>query len=401
MKKVSKYLIIFFLLISLSTVKVEAAIKKGDTLGDLKKQLTTLTNKKKEQQNKKNKTQAEINQNKKDMENAENELFKAREEVDNLQTQIANTSEELENKKKESEELLILYQKLESDNIYMEYVTGASTMTELIMRIDAIKQLNDYNNEQLAELEMLITNNQKMTKELANYQVKLDEKIENYNKAIEELGDELAELVEGAVTIDEEISSMKELIKYYEDLGCKDDQDLIACVEIANNNGWLKPVSKGRITSLFGLRLHPTQKVWKNHNGIDIGVSEGTPVYATANGQVGAIVRKSSCGGNMVYIWTYVKGKPYTYVFMHLKEIKVKVGDKVTVNDVVALSGGGSTSYKNGGYDKCTTGAHLHYGLSEGHHFGAPNDLALSKFNSYLINPPGYPGLYQWFYSRY
>lgn len=399
MKKVLSIIVIIMLLFS--TTKVEAAIKKGDTLGDLKKQLTDLKNKKKAQENEKAKTEAEIKKNQADMEQAEVDLYKAKEEVENLKVRIEKTNEELEKKKKESEELLILYQKLQEDNIYMEYITGASTMTELIMRMDAIKELTNYNEQQLTELELLISNNDKMNKELDKYQVELDQKIENHMKAIEELGDKVAELVEGAVTIDEEIETMNELVKYYQDLGCKDDQDLIACVEIANNDRWVKPVTKGRITSEFGLRFHPTQHIWKNHNGIDIGVSEGTPVYAAAAGQVGAIVKKSSCGGNMMYIWTYIKGKPYTYVYMHLSAFKKKVGDKVTINDVVALSGGGSSSYKNGGYDKCTTGAHLHFGVSEGHHFGAPNDLSLSKFNSYLINPPGFPGLYEWFYSRW
>lgn len=402
MKTYVKLLLIAIIcLFIFSNSYVNAAIKKGDTLGDLKKQLTVLLNKKKESQNKRQKTKDEIAKNKKAMEEAEYELYQAKEQVIEIEEEISISNEKIAKVKEESKELLRLLQKLKSDNVYIEYITGASTMTELIMRIDAVNRLTQYNNQRLDELEMLISSNKKMSKELVKYQETLDTKIIAYEKTIEELDDELAELVEGAVTIDEEISAMRELIKYYDDMGCKDDQDLIACVNIANNKSWVKPVSQGRITSLYGYRLHPTQGVWKKHNGIDIAVSEGTKVYATAAGQVGAIVRKSSCGGNMVYIWTYVNGKPYTYVFMHLLEIKVKVGDTVTIDTLVALSGGGSTASKNGGYDTCTTGAHLHYGLSEGHHFGAANDLALSKFNSYLIEPPGYPGLYQWFYSRY
>ncbi len=393
------YFILLTLMLLIIIPNTKAEIKAGETLRDLKNQLTALQNKKKENENKKKKTKAEIEQNKKDMENAEQELFKTKEQVQKLQVEIENTNEELENKKKESEKLLVLYQMLESDNVYMEYVTGASTMTELIMRMDAVKQLSEYNNQQLSELEMLISNNNKMNKELDKYQVELDKKIVEYEAAIEELGDEYSELVLGGVSIDDEIANAKNIVKYYEDLGCKDDQELLACVDIANNKGWVKPISKGRITSLFGLRFHPTQHVWKNHNGIDISTAEGTKVYATAAGQVGAIVEKSSCGGNMVYIWTYVNGKAYTYVFMHLLQINVKVGQKVDINTVIGLSGGGRTAKKNGGYDTCTTGAHLHYGLAAGYHFG--KDKPLNKFNSYLIEPPGYPGLYQWFYSRY
>ena len=103
----------------------------------------------------------------------------------------------------------------------------------------------------------------------------------------------------------------------------------------------------------------------------------------------------------MLYIWATVNGKQYTYVYMHLLSINVKVGDKVTINTPVAKSGGGaSTAYRYGGYDRCTTGAHLHYGLASGGFFGSNKSLPLSKFNAHTINPPGYPGIYQWFYSR-
>jgi murein DD-endopeptidase MepM/ murein hydrolase activator NlpD len=86
---------------------------------------------------------------------------------------------------------------------------------------------------------------------------------------------------------------------------------------------------------------------------------------------------------------------------MHLKSFAVKVGDKVSVNTVVAYSGGGkSTASKYGGYDRCTTGAHLHYGLASGGWYGSSKSTPLGSFNSHTMNPPGYPGLYQWFYSR-
>lgn len=72
----------------------------------------------------------------------------------------------------------------------------------------------------------------------------------------------------------------------------------------------------------------------------------------------------------------------------------VSVGDTVTVNDVIALSGGYSTAKKNGGYDTCTTGAHLHFGVSVGAY------TTWAKYTANLIEPPGFPGKGSWFYSR-
>lgn len=376
------------------------AAGKNDTLGSLKQSLKELQQKEQDNKNKKQKTQNEITANKKKMQTAESKLVETREEIDNIEKQIEHTNSEIESLKKETEELLTLYQKENTENYYYSYITGASSITDLIMRIDAMKLLTAHNDQKLNKLELLIKSNEKLKKELANYKVKLNKRIVEYEDSIEELGDVLAELEEGAVTIQDEIKNMKALIKRYEDLGCKDDQLLTVCVSVANNNGWLKPVSKGRITSTFGYRKSPTAGASSYHRGVDIGIAEGTKVYPTANGVVGAIVEKSSCGGNMLYIWATVNGKPYTYVFMHLLRIDVKVGDKVRIDTPVAISGGGSTGTKHGGYDRCTTGAHLHYGLADGGFYGSNKSTPLSKFNAHAINPPGYPGLYQWFYSR-
>jgi len=400
MKKYIKLLIVYVVLLGITCLPVSAktSIKSGDTLASLKQELKNLEAKKAEQNNKKQQTQSQINANKKNMQTAENELENTKSEIASLTEQIEYTNEEIEKLKSETQSLMVLYQKLENENIYVSYITGASTMTELIMRMDAINQLTEYNEKKLKELELLISSNEKMNKELGEYQVVLDKKIVAYEASIEQLGDALSEIELGAVSIQEEIDSMKELIKYYQNIGCSETQELTACVSIANNSGWVKPVSKGRINSLYGYRSKPTANASSFHRGIDIGVSEGTKVYSTAAGTVGTIFRRKSCGGNMVYVWVYVNGKPYTIVFMHLLEIKVNVGDKVTTNTVIGLSGGGSTASRNGGYDTCTTGAHLHYGVASGGFYG--KDVSLGKFNSNTMNPPGYPGLYQWFYTR-
>ena len=398
MKKNRFYIITAFILVASFLICIAnnelayAAIKKGDTLGGLKKQRDALIAEQKKQNAQKARTKAEIEASKTKKLQAENELFQTKEDIQKLEENIAATNVQITSEKEKTNDLLRLYQQLQSENVYLSYITGASSMTDLIMRMDAINQFADYNERELNKLEMLQESNNSLNKELEKYQTKLDSQIKSYADSIVVLNDNLEELEEGEVTIAQEI---KELIKYYESIPCRDDQDLIECVEIANNTGWLKPVTKGRITSGFGGRNRPTPTASSNHKGIDIGVSEGTPVYPTAAGQVAAIVRKSSCGGNMLYIWTNVNGKPYTYVYMHLKSIEVSVGEKVAVTDIVAYSGG-----RFYGYDRCTTGPHLHYGLSEGHHFGAPGDLALSKFNAYVIEPPGYPKVGGYFSGR-
>ena len=75
--------------------------------------------------------------------------MKTQEEMGSIESKIEHTNEEIEKLKQETESLLVLYQKLENENVYVSYITGATSMTELIMRMDAISQLTDYNNEKL------------------------------------------------------------------------------------------------------------------------------------------------------------------------------------------------------------------------------------------------------------
>lgn len=371
-------------------IKVEAASDLDRTLADVKAELKTMENKLAANKNSQKKTQAEIDRLEANMGSAKHEIEEAEKQIVLITEEISKTNEEIEKLKKENEQLLILYQKLDNENIYFSYITGASTITEMIMRMDAINQITDYNEQRLNEMEMLIRNNDKLSVELEKYQVKLEQKIVEYEAMIDELGDDLTKLIEGVPDLEEQISTLKTSIKMYENMGCKDKDKLSVCMDYSDNAGWLRPVTSGKITSAFGMRLHPTKKVYQMHNGIDIGVVEGTKVYATANGVVGAVVTSGSglsCGGKKIYLNVYVKGVAYTVIYMHLLDVYVKVGDKVTTDKVIALSGGGKTTMK---YDTCTTGAHLHYGVAQGVHYNGTSSSA-SQMNKSYINPPGFP----------
>lgn len=391
-------LIIFGYIFQPVGVNAATTVKKGDTLGTLRQNLKALQQEKAESKKEQQKTQNQIDASKNNIAAANNDILEAQKQITLLTEEIIKTNEEMSKLKEENESLLILYQKLENENIYLSYITGASSMTELIMRMDAINQVTEYNEQKINSLELLINSNNKMSKELEKYQSTLNLKIATYEANIAELGRDLEELVEGAESIDSEIQGVKELIDYYEKAGCKEDEDLTSCVNIANNSGWTRPLTRGKITSPFGWRIHPTKKVWKFHNGIDIaGNSEGTKIYSSAAGIVGKITRRSSCGGNMVYIWVYVKGVPYTIVFMHLLDVYVKVGDTVTTSTVIGTVGGGAGTKS---YDKCTTGAHLHYGVSKNNHYLKSKSETYSKFTANMIDPPNFPSYGSWFYKR-
>ena len=107
---------------------------------------------------------------------------------------------------------------------------------------------------------------------------------------------------------------------------------------------------KGKITPLFGLRTRPTAGASSNHKGLDIAVSTGTPIIASAGGKV-VTAQYSASAGNYVMI---SHGKRMYTVYMHCSRLAVSEGDQVTQGQVIAYAGSTGIS----------TGAHLHFGVS-------------------------------------
>jgi murein DD-endopeptidase MepM/ murein hydrolase activator NlpD len=110
--------------------------------------------------------------------------------------------------------------------------------------------------------------------------------------------------------------------------------------------------ARGYITSAFGPRPSPFGRGGDFHNGVDIKVPIGSPVYAAGAGRV---VETGSVSG---YGLTVVVAHDYGLetVYAHLKKIEVKPGQEVKRGQVIALSG-------NTGR---TTGSHLHYEVRAG-----------------------------------
>lgn len=125
-----------------------------------------------------------------------------------------------------------------------------------------------------------------------------------------------------------------------------DNEDEINSGKLSLPKNLSLPV-KGQITSRFGLRIDPIDGKLRHHNGIDIAVPKGTKVNPVLPGKV--IYSGYSNGyGNCVIIEH--EGGIQT-VYAHNSKNLVKVGDIVSKDDVIALSGATGR----------TTGPHLHF----------------------------------------
>ncbi len=367
---------------------VEAS--SANTLGELRDELAALEKQKKDNSNTVNSTNDQIDANRVDIQNSYDAIEKSKEDIIIAQSKIDESNIEIAELTDIVAELVVVYEQITDQESYLEYITGASSMADLIMRSDAVNQLLDYSSSSIENLENLIKENEQNKIDLENYQVTLNENIASYETKINSLESELQYYAEITEDIDDQIKNQEAFIEYYEDLGCEEDQDLNECVEIANNRGWIKPLSYAYVSSPWGMRNGSL------HNGIDLaGNPEGTPVYAAAAGTVAGVTNRSSCGGNKVYVHVYVDGVAYTNTYIHLLEIDVKVGQKVTIDTQIGTVGGGS---KTQSYDKCSTGAHLHFGVSKG--FYLYDYTSYTSLVNYSIAPPGFPDKYGKFYSR-
>jgi len=117
---------------------------------------------------------------------------------------------------------------------------------------------------------------------------------------------------------------------------------------------WPLPEEYQTITSKYGPRNAPVEGASTFHRGIDIACPEGTPVYAAEAGTViTADTGFHGGGGTTIFI---NHGNGYYTCYMHLSELKVRVGDVVTKGQLIALSGNTGRS----------SGPHLHFGVYQG-----------------------------------
>ena len=107
------------------------------------------------------------------------------------------------------------------------------------------------------------------------------------------------------------------------------------------------PLEFSRVSSGFGLRMHPFMQTWRAHKGIDYAAPTGTRVRAVGDAVVEYAGPKRGYG-NVVVLRH--QGQ-YSTVYAHLSRILVKRGSRVAQNDTIGLVG--QTGW--------ATGPHLHY----------------------------------------
>jgi len=112
------------------------------------------------------------------------------------------------------------------------------------------------------------------------------------------------------------------------------------------SGGWQQPVP-GRVTSNYGLRMHPILGYARMHRGLDFRASYGTPILAVADGRVNATGWAGGYGRQVRL--AHASGIVTSY--SHMSRIAVSPGSSVRQGQVIGYVGSTGLS----------TGPHLHF----------------------------------------
>ena len=384
--KNKKKIVVLILLLTITMIIPENT--KAVTLREYENAVEKYTKELQEKEAKIAKGKEEIAQVKQNIANITKQIEDAENEIAKLQAEIEESNREIEKKDKESKKIIEYYQIENGNNAYLEYVFGATSITDMIYRMSVAEQLTEYNDGIMKELRRLIDENTKKKAELAQKEEELKDLKTKLEAEKERIEKEVSG-VEGTVPSTKgQIALYQQRVDYYKSKGCKSDDVIgVTCDippkvtpsgggsvtpgAIIGANGFRFPVNGGRISWGYGSG---------GHKGVDITRGCGTPIYAVAPGTV--YYRGNTLdnyGAYMVLVVHNVNGRLVFSQYAHVQpNIPVSVGQFVDTNTVVAYMG--STGY--------STGCHLHLEMSQ--YYGWAYNGTYWQYTNNIISPWNY-----------
>ena len=305
----------------------------------------------------------------------------AREELDVLQEQIdivdgmlASIQEDLEKARTKEE-----YQRRKwlgrvrameetSEVGYLDVLFEADSFSDLLTRLDMVGGVMEYDEgleeayiaarsdaEALeARAQAMYAQNQASREELEQKKAQLDadtaaacELIAVMESNIDEFTEIMAQEAETRAGVDALIIEKEKELKAARAAEAAAQSGTVATGS-ADSGAWMMwPSYTKYLTSPFGPRNHPISGQYKNHDGVDIGASRGSDIWAAAAGTV-ILAGRNGGYGNCVIV---NHGNGYTTVYGHMDSIAVSAGQSVSMGQVLGYVGSTGNS----------TGPHLHF----------------------------------------
>ncbi|HHW07627.1 MAG TPA: peptidoglycan DD-metalloendopeptidase family protein [Clostridia bacterium] len=240
------------------------------------------------------------------------------------------------------------------DVSYLEVLMESTSMTDFLVRMELLQKIAEHDmklldeieaeraavEEKKAQLESERDKIAQMKAETEDKKARLAAQQEEKAKLVNALKTEKA-VIERALAEEEE-TSRRIAAQIREIMARMSDDRQFAGGKLA----WPAP-GYSRITSDYGMRVHPILKTNRMHTGIDIAAPSGAKVIAAESGRV-MMAGYYGAYGNTVII---NHGSGIATLYAHLSAITVKEGDEVLRGDQVGKVGSTGLS----------TGPHLHF----------------------------------------
>ncbi len=363
---------------------------RAATSAEIQKQINALEEKNKEIQAQINAIQKQYNANFSDMKDMVAQKEAIDQEITLLNTKIETTNEQIaaysqliadtqDDLDDAEDELTELSQKHrervrameeEGNLTYWQVLFQANSFTDLLDRLNMVEEINAADRRRIEQmriaadivtatqmnLEMEKGNLEQTREELAADEAALEVKRSESDDLLHELekkAEEFQVLLDESEVLQDEL--MQEIAKKEVELEEAKYDEYLAKLALQGENppsdaSWLMPVS-GRLTSPFGMRVHPVLGYERMHNGIDLAAAQGTPIYATRAGKVTTCSYQAGGAGNYVSI-NHLDG--FSSIYMHMTHYVVSPGQTVSQGQLIGYVGSTGIS----------TGPHLHFGIS-------------------------------------
>ncbi len=345
MKKVLKIVLIIFIFIAFIPYNSSAI-----TLGEYEQKLQQYIDQYNKNQAALNKTEEEIKQTNNEIANIKTEIQNLSNEIEKINNDIIEYNEEIKEKSLQTKEIFQYFQMANGENVYLEYVFGADTITDLIYRMSIVEQMTEYNNKITKELEEMIEKNKEREKEIEAKKVTLNDKTKQLQDKLVSLGNQRNSLSVGSRSIQDEVRTYQDIVDSLKKQGCLSHHVIgVDCATYGSVVGFRRPIAQGYITSEFGGR-------WGSiHRGLDMSNDDPyhTKIYPVANGTI--ISKWQDVNGALIVAiehYSALNNTYYTSIYGHLSSYAPNIysGKYVTTDDYIGYMG-------NTGY---SFGAHLH-----------------------------------------
>lgn len=300
----------------------------------------------------------------------EAELENLNSKIKNLENDINNKEEEIGDLQKEFEDM----QQLLTDRLVAIYEEGQVNFLDVLLSAESvwdyismptrIQELTEADNNAMEKVESQRKAVEKAKKELEEKNTELKNDKKSAESKQKQLKVTKASKEAKVSTLSSEQKKLQTQINNYNAEIKKMEKEIWQAAQGSNGQyvgdfkgtlSWpLSRTSKNYnyITSYFGYRVAPVAGATSNHNGIDIGVYTGTPVYSAGDGYVAAKGSNSARG-----IWVMIKHADNLYTFyQHLSAVTVSKGQNVKRGQQIARSGNTGIS----------SGPHLHFEVRTG-----------------------------------